>query len=198
MRVRDAKRHPLQAEINISNATGGFRVVFESRGPNRNVDYIKAFDLVLTRLAGLSAVLHDATVISTVTKSLPYNRRRLRVDDHRYPIQLGSAEEGALVARALRKAAAAVGRPKSAKGGGNPTKRVEIRFTVPGARRRKASWLADELLQSSISDESRSLEDYVRPRARSRFRTDREGTARCGAPCHEASDRVFCRPRMER
>ena len=168
MQVYNTKGRPLDAEVLLKRRDDDtLCIVFESRGPGRNRDYIAAFDAVLSRLAGLSAVLLDATVVSRETQHLPIRRKRLVMAKRRYPIQLTFVEEGIVAARSLRRAAAAVGRPKSARGGGNPTKRVEILFAIPRHKRAALPWLTRNILRPSISDESLAIEDYVRPRPRS-------------------------------
>jgi hypothetical protein len=151
MRVYSSKGQPLDATIQIELRADGPRIVFESSGPGRNRDYILGFDTVLTRLAGLSAILRDATVVSKETQRLPPNQRRLHVTDKHYPFRLTSAEEAIATARSLRRAAAAVGRPAAARGGGNPTKRVEIRFVVPRRARATLAWLTQQIVGPAVS-----------------------------------------------
>jgi hypothetical protein len=167
MQVYDAKGRRLDANVEIKRHSDGPRIVFESQGPGRNKDYITAFDIVLSRLAGLSATLRDATVVSKQTRHLSHLQKRLLIDDQRYPIKLAAAGEGLAAARALRRAAAAAGRSRAARGGGNPTKRVEIRFTIPRRRRAPVAWLTRQLLKPTSPDDELAVEDYIRPRARS-------------------------------
>ena len=151
MQVYNADGQPLDATIQIELRADGPRIVFESSGPNRNRDYILGFDTVLTRLAEVFAILRDATVVSKETQRLPPNQRRLHIADKHYPFQLTSAEEAIATARSLRRAAAAVGRPTTARGGGNPTKRVEIRFAVPRRARATLAWLTQQIAGRSAS-----------------------------------------------
>lgn len=151
MRVYNAEGEPLDTTIQIELGADGPRIVFESSGPNRNRDYILGFNTVLIRLAGLAAILRDATVVSKETQRLPLNQRRLHIADKRYPFQLTSAEEAIATARSLRRAAAAVGRPATARGGGNPTKRVEIRFAVPRRKRATLAWLTQQIVGAAVS-----------------------------------------------
>jgi hypothetical protein len=160
MQVYNAKDQPLDATIQLELRADGPRIVFESSGPNRNPQYILAFDTVLTRLAGLSAILRDATVVSKKTQRLPPNQRRLHIANKRYPFKLTSAEEAKATARSLRRAAAAVSRPATARGGGNPTKRVEIRFEIPRRKRATLAWLTQQIVRPSASHLIQGREDW--------------------------------------
>jgi Domain of unknown function (DUF3883) len=165
MRVHDDRGRALDATVQLEPGVGGTRIVFESRGPDRNVDYVVAFDLVLRRLAILNAVLIDAAVVSAATRHLSLDERRVSVDTKPYPIRLTTPEQGESVARSLRSAATKVGREPGAGGGGNPTKRVELRFRVSEPRDLTISWLAEQLLWPAASVESLAVEEYVRPRS---------------------------------
>lgn len=145
MQVYNAKGDPLDATIQLEVQADGPRIVFESRSPTRNKDYIRGFDTVLTRLAELTAILRDAMVVSKQTESLTPDQRRLYLAHKHYPFQLTSAEEAIATARSLRRAAAAVARPTNARGGGNPTKRVEIRFEIPRRKRATLAWLIQQI-----------------------------------------------------
>lgn len=160
MQVYNAKGDPLDATIQLEVHADGPRIVFESRGPNRNKDYILGFDTVLTRLAELTAILRDATVVSKETESLAPDQRRLYPTDKRYPFQLTSTEEAKATARSLRRAAAAVGRPTTARGGGNPTKRVEIRFEIPRRKRTTLAWLVQQIARPPDSSPIQGGENW--------------------------------------
>ncbi len=154
MHVLDNNGRPLDATVKLEGDADIQQITFESRGPGRNVDYIKGFDLILSRLATLGASIVDATVVSRVTRHLPIQARRLVVDGRPYPIRLTPADKNGSVARSLRAAAAAVGRRRTAEGGGNPTKRMEVRFQVPERHLRSPLWLARHLVGQSTSLES--------------------------------------------
>jgi hypothetical protein len=126
MKVRDAADRPLDAEVSLLSTGDALGLVIESRGPDRNTDYIPAFELLLKRLAENNAELIS---VELATRQV---QKPLSVPHRRFPIQLQASEGTGTLATALRNAAAAAGREPGAKGKGNATKRLRIRFRASG------------------------------------------------------------------
>lgn len=105
--------------------------VFESRGPNRNIDYMAGLGRALACLGELEVSVLDAFVDSKATRALGVERVSLPLDEIRYPIKIDSRRDGLSVAHALGRSAAAVGRVPGATGAGNSTKRLRLRIDLP-------------------------------------------------------------------
>jgi putative restriction endonuclease len=131
--IFDSDGTPLRATCTITNAAKSWRVTVESRGgtlgtpTERNADYSKGFLTLLGRMAELDATITDALVVSRslIDRGLNEAQRRLVVAAYPYPIVLTPATAGD-VAKALQHSQADVGTERN-KGGGNTTRRVEIR-----------------------------------------------------------------------
>jgi hypothetical protein len=164
MKVADDTGKRLDAEVSLEQGSGEFRLVFESRGPDRNVDYIPAFAAVIRRLSKLSAVLTDAVVDSKNSARLGHAERRMLVDSRPFPISLSRDEDSNALAIALRSAAAKVGRQDRSSGGGNPTKRVALSFALPGAEGVSLGWLEEKVVSPNSALELAAIERVARPR----------------------------------
>jgi hypothetical protein len=164
MKVADDTGKRFDAEVSLEEGDGNYRLVFESRGPDRNVDYIPAFAAVISRLSKLSAVLTDAVVASKNATRLDHAQRRMLVESRPLPISLSGNEDSDALAVALRSAAAKVGRPDRSSGGGNPTKRVELTFTLPDAGDVSMGWLEEKLVSPNSALELAAIERVARPR----------------------------------
>lgn len=127
---------PLKSTCIISGAGREWRVTVESRGgklgtvTERNADYSQGFATLVSRMADLDAVITDALVVSRdlVDRGLGEPERRLVSASHPYPIAV-TATTSAEITKGLRAAQADVGTERS-KGGGNTTRRVELRVTL--------------------------------------------------------------------
>lgn len=135
----------LDAQISIDVIDAVYRVTFESRGGDRNTDYIPAFEAVLRRLAKLSALITNAQVVSKEAIRLPENLRCIVPGNYKYPLILSPRTNIKLLATRLRAAAAGVGRVAGSKGPGNPTKKVEIQFMLTEVPQNAYQWLEDLL-----------------------------------------------------
>jgi len=140
----------LDANISIGVVDAVYSVTFESRGGDRNTDYIPAFETVLRRLANLSALITSAHVVSKEALRLPRDLRNIVPDNYRFPLILSPRTNTKLLATRLRAAAAGVGRAAGSKGSGNPTKKVEIQFMLTEVPRRAHEWL-ENLLGKPLS-----------------------------------------------
>jgi hypothetical protein len=135
----------LDAQISIDVIDAVYSVTFESRGGDRNTDYIPAFEAVLRRLAKLSALITNAQVVSKEAMRLPENLRCIVPGNYKYPLILSPRTNINLLATRLRAAAAGVGRAAGSKGPGNPTKKVEIQFMLTEVPQNAYQWLEDLL-----------------------------------------------------
>ncbi len=161
MRVADNSGRALDANVSLAVQGGTVAIIFESRGPERNPDYIPAFDLVVGRLVALRAKLQDAQVVSGPALRLPPDERRLHLAKP-YPVAL-VGENALEFARLLRRAAAAVGRNPEAGEGGNPTKRLQLVFTIPGIENRPETWLTEQIIAPAGAADAAAVEEAARP-----------------------------------
>lgn len=145
MPVIDDSGKKLDAKISIDMIDAVYAVTFESRGGDRNTDYIPAFETVLRRLAKLSALLINAQVVSKEAMRLPENLRCIVPGSYKFPLILSPRTNIALLAKRLRTAAAGVGRAAGSKGPGNPTKKVEIQFMLTEVPHLAHQWLENLL-----------------------------------------------------
>ena len=109
----------------------------------RNPDYNHALTLLLTRLGKLNAVLVDALVDSRYTQDLglPEADRRLI----QAPIRLALEPDPEALRRRLGTAQAKIAQAADATKGGNATKRIRLRVSVPGFQPGDAGRLAQAL-----------------------------------------------------
>jgi hypothetical protein len=149
MKLSDDFGNLLDAEVSFGLLEAEFSVIFESRGGDRNSDYIPAFAVVLRRLAKLSALITSAQVVSKEALRLPADLRNITPDTCKFPLILSPRTNTNLLATRLRATAAQVGRAAGSKGPGNPTKKVEIRFMLPEIPADAHAWLANLLASSS-------------------------------------------------
>src|SRR5690349_20967103 len=109
LQVADRAGNLLDAHVSLRKEEGDrASLIFESQGAGRNRDYFKAYDLVIGRLAQLSATLLDGLVVSGDTKDLPEQDRRFLGADRPSPIFLAPNVDTEEVARLLRRGAAGV------------------------------------------------------------------------------------------
>lgn len=120
----------LDSTFRVETAVGEPTSIFvESSGGSRktsgrNLDYVEGLDLVLERLANLGALLTDAYVDSTQTRSLPLGERRVIDSGAQLPLDLTQCELVTL-RKSLRRNMARVGQQPGAKGG-NSTKALRL------------------------------------------------------------------------
>jgi putative restriction endonuclease len=128
--------NPLRATCSIVGAEKDWRIMVESRGgtlgtsTERNADYSKGFAILFRRMAELEAVVTDAFVASRslIDRGLDEADRRLASPAYPFPIGLSKVSVDD-VAKALQQAQADVGTERN-KGGGNTTRRVEVRLRI--------------------------------------------------------------------
>jgi hypothetical protein len=106
-------------------------VVFESRGPDRNTDYVAGLEALLRGLADLDASIEGIVIDSAETRGLSIDQRRPKLRSQSYPLRLRAMSDLAALRRDITGAAAATGRSPDATGAGNPTKRLRLVFTEP-------------------------------------------------------------------
>lgn len=166
MQVADDNGNFLDASISLtSDGDDIASITFESQGGGRNTGYIKAHDLVISRLVKMSATLIDSVVVSSDTRDLSEAQRRFCVPGASYPLQLAPSLDGVGLARMLRRGAAEVGRREGATGPGNRAKRVQIRFSVDFLASRPPLWLEEQLIAPSGALDVGAVLAAARPRA---------------------------------
>ena len=135
-RIRDHRGVDVDATFGLSGWSDRWRVTLHSRGGTkgtpaaRNTEYRRGLELLLGRLASQGAVIEDAVVASQAVQTLAEADRRLVLS---FPIALTSATDVASLAAEVGRAQTNVGRSGTAKGGGNPTRRIELSFILPAA-----------------------------------------------------------------
>lgn len=107
-------------------------VIVESKGPERNVDYLPGLERILVGMADVDATLEKVSVESTVTRGMPKGERSVNMDGHYYPVRLRRVSDIGEFRRQLTSSVAQTGRTKHSKGGGYPTKRLRLEFATPG------------------------------------------------------------------
>jgi Protein NO VEIN, C-terminal len=139
----------MDAEYLVEADGGYLALIMESssgsssgRAP-RNPDYNRALTVLLARLGKLDAVLVDALVDSRHTQDLglPEAERRLI----HAPIQLAAEPDPDALRRRLEAAQAKIAQAPDATKGGNATKRIRLRVSVPGFQQGDATRLAQAL-----------------------------------------------------
>ncbi|MET3497094.1 DUF3883 domain-containing protein [Variovorax boronicumulans] len=166
MQVADDSGNFLDASVSLtSDANGIASITFESQGGGRNMSYIKAHDLVISRLVKMSATLIDSVVASWNTRNLNEEQRRFFVPGKTYPFHLASSLDGVGLARMLRRGAAEVGRREGATGPGNRAKRVQIRFSVDLLASRPPLWLEEQLIAPAGALDVGAVLAAARPRS---------------------------------
>jgi hypothetical protein len=131
--MADDGQRQLDATFNVYHTDDGYELVFEARGGTgnstaaRNTEYTKGLQVVLERLAAAGAVLKDVLVDSKPARKLPIDERRVVLEDWQYPLELKEVSHMEKLVSALGKGKAAIGRPPTAKGAGNSTKRISLK-----------------------------------------------------------------------
>ncbi|NLE79673.1 MAG: DEAD/DEAH box helicase family protein [Rhodococcus sp.] len=123
----------------------------------RNTEYVRGFDLVLQRLAGIGAQLVDAYVDSQRTAGLTVADRRLDLGDGvTYPVPLAAGTDLEAARKSMLRSMMQVGRGPASKGGGNARKRMRLIIHVPPQW--SAAALADALAHGLRTSPSTELE----------------------------------------
>lgn len=149
MYVVDDHGGALVAEYSVEADGGHLALIMESRsgssgsGVARNPDYNRALAVLLGRLGKLNAVLVDALVDSRYTQDLglPEADRRLIPE----PVRLALEPDPDALRRRLGTAQSKVAQAPDATKGGNSTKRIRLRLSVPSFQPEDASRLAHAL-----------------------------------------------------
>ncbi|KAB1923407.1 hypothetical protein F8280_15970 [Micromonospora noduli] len=144
MRLTDNQGSRLDAEYSAEPDGDHLAIILESQGgvPRRNRHYREALLLLLHRLQDLGALIEVALVDSRVTQrnNIPESERTILAG----PVPLvGVPDLGALRRRLTTRQTTIAQRPGVR--GGNSTKRVRIRLTVPGYSPADAGRLAADL-----------------------------------------------------
>lgn len=128
-RVKDAQGRDIDASYRLERVGDASTIVFESRGgtkgsaSERNTEYAKGLELLLTRLQAAGCRIDDIVVESRDTAALAAADRRVVLKDATYPLTIDDAD---VVRRKISAAQAQVGRARGSKCGGNQTRRLRI------------------------------------------------------------------------
>jgi len=139
MRVRDDAGNLIDATFDLEPSGRHHSFIFHSKGGGgraatpRNLDYNPALRLILDRLGALWVTLDDAAVVSSRTAHLPLEQRRLTLDGYVYPLAVGPVSSTDKLRKALCRAQRTVGREDGNASLGNPSKRIQVWFTLPTA-----------------------------------------------------------------
>jgi len=146
-KITDDDGGAVDATFHIEEAAGRLSIVFHARGGTGdkalNTKYAEGLTIILERLRLMNATLVDAVVDSRTAAKLPWEARQLHDE---FPMRLRDLTDMDHLRRRLSKGAAAAGRPKGAKGGGNNTKRVRLFVSLP--RTLKAATLEAKLAEA--------------------------------------------------
>lgn len=152
----------LDATFSVGRDRESKFVLIESRGPNRNRDYLDGLDALFRSLADLDATIDDVVIDSTETRQLPVEQRRLKLPEYSYPIRVRGVDDVGRLRRALTRIAAATARGAEATGGANTTKRLRLVFTEPA---RSKIWRIATLLAQDHGERITTTRRFVfRPR----------------------------------
>jgi hypothetical protein len=121
----------LEAAFSVGRNKETVFVLVESRGQDRNPDYIGGLETLLRGLADLDASIDEILLDSADTRELPIRQRRLMLRNWSYPLRLRGVSDLSALRLDITRAAAAAGRSPEALGPGNPTKRLRIIFAEP-------------------------------------------------------------------
>jgi hypothetical protein len=134
-KVWDDEGQDTGATFAVEVVGGATTLRYDSRGTTAGTRAYRAgLVLLFKRLAQVGVQLRDACVETRTTKHLSRVQRRLRITGRSWPLDL-AVEDPEQLRAAFGTAAARVGRPANAKGGGNGTKRLRL-YLEGGA----ASW----------------------------------------------------------
>ncbi len=120
----------LDATFSVGRVAEKTFLIYESKGPDRNTDYLVGLESLLCSLANIDCSLVDAVLDTEVTKDIALPGRRLFPSGYRYPLRLREVGDLMSFRRALTLSIAATGSAR-ARGGGNPTKRIRLELSVP-------------------------------------------------------------------
>ncbi|WP_395110603.1 hypothetical protein [Actinomadura sp. SCN-SB] len=149
MRATDDDGRELDAEYAVEIEPGSelLSLVLESssgastKRAARNTEYRPALRLLLERLKQRGAVLQAGLLDSRSTRSMPESDRRLFSE----PIRLSDVHDIEELRKRLCNAQTTIGQAEGATKGGNASKRIRLRLTVPGYKASDATRLAADL-----------------------------------------------------
>ncbi|MBX3029791.1 MAG: hypothetical protein KF809_06500 [Chloroflexi bacterium] len=133
--VHDDTGVQLDAHFSLGASPDGYELVHEARWGGRgassigNRDYAAGLGLLLGRLGSMGALLLDATVDSAPMRTRPHDDRALDLGAT-FPVRIHEHDPETL-RLALSRAQSAIGRAPGARGSGNSTRRILLRFALP-------------------------------------------------------------------
>jgi len=123
----------LNAECELRRSSTGYVITLMSRGgklgtpTERNPDYLSALRALVRRMASAGVVLEQAVLDTEQTRSLPVSERQLLGST---PIALSSASDVEDLVSQITQASSSFSKGK--KGGGNPTKQIQLHISGAG------------------------------------------------------------------
>ena len=144
MLLTDDQGSPLNAEYSAEPDGDNLAIVLESQGgvPRRNPDYREALMFLLSRLQDLGAVIEVALVDSRVTQRMNISETERTILAGPFPL-VGIPDLGTL-RRRLTTGQTTIAQSPGVRGG-NSTKRIRLRLTVPGYSPADADQLGADL-----------------------------------------------------
>lgn len=121
----------LDAGFSVGRNVDNDFLIVESRGPDRNVDYLPGLEALLFGLADIDATLDEVLIETRATGGLEFAERRISATGIEFPVALRRVGDIGDFRRSVTKAVASTGRAPGARGPGNPTKRLRLSFSAP-------------------------------------------------------------------
>lgn len=125
----------LDAEFDVveTDSMGSLALILESRGGSlRNPDYLTLLQHLLQRLCDFGATITTIEVISQRVRHLSSAERRLPFP---YPLRLNPVTDVADLKNRIGDLQRRIGSKATTSGGGNRTRRIQIKFSIPGMTR---------------------------------------------------------------
>lgn len=121
----------LDATFSVGRNVSTDFLIFESKGPNRNIDYMEGLESLLLSLADYDVLITNISVDSSTTRKMAAKDIKVQPDGYTFPLALRHIQEINELRRAVTSEAAKTARSLDSGSGGNPTKRLRLEFDVP-------------------------------------------------------------------
>ncbi|TWT35599.1 hypothetical protein KOR34_04920 [Posidoniimonas corsicana] len=116
----------LDATFSVGRNAESTFLIIESKGPDRNIDYLAGLETLLHGLAECGASLSCTLVDSASSRNLARAESQINIDDYSYPIELRQVTDINDLRRSITRSAARTARTLESTSGGNPTKRLRL------------------------------------------------------------------------
>jgi hypothetical protein len=138
----------LDATFSVGKSSKDCFLIFESRGPDRNTEYIEGMTSILSSLKKLDVEIKDIYLDTSSTRGLPLEDRRLVLESSPYPFYLNTKSDIPSLRLEITRAAGLTGTSRDRAKGGNPTKR--LRFILGLDKTLKLQELSNALGQANF------------------------------------------------